>query len=175
ALAAGTWAAVFATRADAATRKAMRDAEERHDQEVRPRLEPVGVPPGYWRLMTSVSRLPTGEEPHQCLHSLFNRTTKSSSPAEALMSTRGSLSISSGSANSPTRQAPSVRLSLSHRIVMDGGGTAPCSTSWPAGSLRGRCALGSTADWLNEVSRICSMANSPGACSTIGAGTRSRN
>jgi hypothetical protein len=46
ALAAGTWAAVFATRADAATRKAMRDAEERHDQEVRPRLEPVGVPPG---------------------------------------------------------------------------------------------------------------------------------
>lgn len=46
ALAAGTWAALFATRADSATRKAMREADERHDQEVRPRLEPIGVPAG---------------------------------------------------------------------------------------------------------------------------------
>ena len=42
-MAAGIWAAVFATRADAATRKAMLDASERYDQEARPRLEPVGV------------------------------------------------------------------------------------------------------------------------------------
>jgi hypothetical protein len=40
---AGVWAAVFATRADSATRRAMRDSDQRHDQEIRPRLEPVGV------------------------------------------------------------------------------------------------------------------------------------
>jgi hypothetical protein len=40
----GGWAAVYATRADLATRRAMRREEERHDQEVRPRLEPVGFP-----------------------------------------------------------------------------------------------------------------------------------
>ena len=40
----GGWAAVYATRADVATRRAMRREEERHDQEVRPRLEPVGFP-----------------------------------------------------------------------------------------------------------------------------------
>lgn len=39
----GGWAAVYATRADRATRRAMRREEERHDQAVRPRLEPVGV------------------------------------------------------------------------------------------------------------------------------------
>lgn len=41
----GGWAAVYATRADLATRLALRKDEERHDQEVRPRLEPVGVQP----------------------------------------------------------------------------------------------------------------------------------
>jgi hypothetical protein len=41
----GGWAAVYATRADLATRLAMRREEERHDQEVRPRLEPVNVSP----------------------------------------------------------------------------------------------------------------------------------
>jgi hypothetical protein len=41
----GAWAAIYATRADLATRLALRKDQERHDQEVRPRLEPVGVSP----------------------------------------------------------------------------------------------------------------------------------
>jgi hypothetical protein len=39
----GGWAAVFATRADQATRRGIEQAQKQHDQEVRPRLEPVGV------------------------------------------------------------------------------------------------------------------------------------
>jgi hypothetical protein len=39
------WAAIYATRADLATRLASRKDQERHDQEVRPRLEPVDVSP----------------------------------------------------------------------------------------------------------------------------------
>lgn len=41
----GGWAAIFATRADLAMRRSMRDEKLRHDQDVRPRLEPVAVSP----------------------------------------------------------------------------------------------------------------------------------